>query len=378
MKHPRPARSSALEAARSLSDQALIDALRHVGVGLDPVGFRAAAGPCASPQELAHALNADRRPRLRGKELERLRVDLAVLWERWLPDRPLRPTFEAVDEWMQAGYAAQMRGDDAGAADHWIRTWAAVAAIARERGFPTIEELDEAFDGTQYVFNWVQDLEDALHNAGLEEPRFWEEALRIAGEVLRLFPGESALFTENKRRVIAESHAKLGRREASDELYRSWLAADPDWGWGWIGWADTYFLLVPDERRDAARAEAILHDGLAVEAVRDRADLLDRLAAVYEDTGREAEATGVRQQIEEVVAALQEPSVAVSRDPETGSGKVTFDFGAPGLPLERLPEIEGRARRILAATGEVIHRRVGRNEPCPCGSGRKFKKCCGS
>ena len=25
-----------------------------------------------------------------------------------------------------------------------------------------------------------------------------------------------------------------------------------------------------------------------------------------------------------------------------------------------------------------LHTKVGRNEPCPCGSGRKFKKCCGS
>jgi hypothetical protein len=33
----------------------------------------------------------------------------------------------------------------------------------------------------------------------------------------------------------------------------------------------------------------------------------------------------------------------------------------------------------LAATGEPYRAapRVGRNEPCPCGSGRKFKKCCG-
>jgi preprotein translocase subunit SecA len=23
-------------------------------------------------------------------------------------------------------------------------------------------------------------------------------------------------------------------------------------------------------------------------------------------------------------------------------------------------------------------RKVGRNEPCPCGSGKKFKKCCGA
>jgi uncharacterized protein len=25
-----------------------------------------------------------------------------------------------------------------------------------------------------------------------------------------------------------------------------------------------------------------------------------------------------------------------------------------------------------------LRTKVGRNEPCPCGSGKKFKKCCGS
>lgn len=24
-----------------------------------------------------------------------------------------------------------------------------------------------------------------------------------------------------------------------------------------------------------------------------------------------------------------------------------------------------------------MHQKVGRNEPCPCGNGKKFKKCCG-
>lgn len=27
-------------------------------------------------------------------------------------------------------------------------------------------------------------------------------------------------------------------------------------------------------------------------------------------------------------------------------------------------------------THEIIQRKIGRNEPCPCGSGLKFKKCC--
>ena len=25
----------------------------------------------------------------------------------------------------------------------------------------------------------------------------------------------------------------------------------------------------------------------------------------------------------------------------------------------------------------ALHAKVGRNEPCPCGSGRKYKNCCG-
>jgi len=27
--------------------------------------------------------------------------------------------------------------------------------------------------------------------------------------------------------------------------------------------------------------------------------------------------------------------------------------------------------------GIIQRRKVGRNDPCPCGSGRKYKKCCG-
>jgi hypothetical protein len=49
----------------------------------------------------------------------------------------------------------------------------------------------------------------------------------------------------------------------------------------------------------------------------------------------------------------------------------------------------GRARRFDAIFGSLSARlqrqeparqaqpRVGRNDPCPCGSGKKFKKCCG-
>jgi len=39
------------------------------------------------------------------------------------------------------------------------------------------------------------------------------------------------------------------------------------------------------------------------------------------------------------------------------------------LPLTREQRIGG----IIRARAE---KKIGRNEPCPCGSGKKFKKCC--
>ncbi|MCP4508291.1 MAG: SEC-C domain-containing protein, partial [Fuerstiella sp.] len=34
---------------------------------------------------------------------------------------------------------------------------------------------------------------------------------------------------------------------------------------------------------------------------------------------------------------------------------------------------------MQTSTGSVAQRspKVGRNDPCPCGSGKKYKKCCG-
>ena len=32
---------------------------------------------------------------------------------------------------------------------------------------------------------------------------------------------------------------------------------------------------------------------------------------------------------------------------------------------------------IMVQQTPVKHKKIGRNEPCPCGSGKKFKNCCG-
>jgi preprotein translocase subunit SecA len=54
-----------------------------------------------------------------------------------------------------------------------------------------------------------------------------------------------------------------------------------------------------------------------------------------------------------------------------------------GVRIEQVPKRERVAQPVEASQGEGAKKpvkkegKVGRNDPCPCGSGKKFKKCCG-
>lgn len=59
----------------------------------------------------------------------------------------------------------------------------------------------------------------------------------------------------------------------------------------------------------------------------------------------------------------------------------------PAAPLKVLSESayadENEENELLEWTPRVVKeqavsQKVGRNEPCPCGSGKKYKKCCGA
>ena len=46
---------------------------------------------------------------------------------------------------------------------------------------------------------------------------------------------------------------------------------------------------------------------------------------------------------------------------------------------DEVSDCEERAKAAVEeALREQMFRKTGRNDPCPCGSGKKFKKCCGA
>ena len=58
--------------------------------------------------------------------------------------------------------------------------------------------------------------------------------------------------------------------------------------------------------------------------------------------------------------------------------KTMFDKPEEEIPtihqpvIEQPPEFDGKVKQVVRDTPKI-----GRNDPCPCGSGKKYKKCCG-
>src|SRR5208337_3104026 len=102
---------------------------------------------------------------------------------------------------------------------------------------------------------------------------------------------------------------------------------------------------------------------------RDREDILERLAGLYEDQGRQEEAA-------EIQSRRASVSSLVSRAGKSLRLSTTMNLAAEGLPPKLASQMKSRHEEPLSqATPRKA--KVGRNDPCPCGSGKKFKKCCG-
>ena len=332
----KPLRSS----ADPLSDDELLAKLRGLGVDVDRDGVERLCAGALSAEEVAG-------PIVDKLELDDTTVDwvwicLLALWQRWWPDRAC---LELLDDKMQAGYALDAGSNTHAAAVTWLNAWSDVLRLCDATGIGSIGEFDDRFPLTQSLFNWVQDLEVALEDAGRDNSEMRQALIGFCEESLRRFPREDQLMIENRRRAMAGAYFDAGLTEKADGLFGSWLDADPGWGWGWIGWADCYNPL-EDKPKDLGRAEKILRRGYRVPGVRDRAFIADRLEEVCGDGGRPDEARRFGEQARRL---RREPS-------------------RPPLPALSTPSPEDGARTV----------KVGRNALCPCGSGKKLKKCCGS
>ena len=80
----------------------------------------------------------------------------------------------------------------------------------------TTRQATVVFDGSQCLFNWVQDFALELHNAALAERRYAGIGVQLCEEVLAHFPGEDDLFLENFRADLGSSTSWRERRRKAN------------------------------------------------------------------------------------------------------------------------------------------------------------------
>jgi len=126
---------------------------------------------------------------------------------------------------------------------------------------------------------WGSELADNLHNASLRDETILRNKFIFCKEYVEMH--ENVLNKDMRnlggvRRSYAECYVEKGELGSCDSLYKKWLEQEPDWGWGWIGWADCYWLFSYKGKQNLIKARSILEKGLLIHGIKDKNHMLDR------------------------------------------------------------------------------------------------------
>jgi len=206
-----------------------------------------------------------------------------VLWERLAPEVV---STEKLDQMMQEGYNLYLEQKVTEACRVWLEVWQHL----KERFTPdmkSIRDAERVFSGRQSLFNWCQDLEDALHGAAMKDPSFHHKRLEYCRDFCSLFPESDGLIMENMKRAEAESYFALGMVERGEQAFRDLAKEFPDSAWVYIGWGDMYWpIWVSKAPHDYDKAARLYR--MAWERNPDcREEVLERLRELEEARRRE-------------------------------------------------------------------------------------------
>jgi len=277
------------------------------------------AGMCAEHAEQAQRVITER--------LERAPASNRDGWDAIVGGSSMlsEPTF-GLPLWLlrELGNAAD-RDPRTSASEAQLRADAELALelAARLTGRP--EEFAELMIGAMVSDTWLIELPWALARRGLVD-----DAVKVGDALAGLDQDNQAMFANDVAEILAEA----GRGDEALARVEQNLRRFPDDLWTQIHAGDVHVAL-----SDRARAEQAFRHALAMA----RAD---------------GDASGIADANERLVRLLGEQP---GREQEADAA---------------LQEMERASR--AAYGGSRVAVKIGRNDPCPCGSGRKYKRCCGA
>ena len=201
-----------------------------------------------------------------------------------------------------------------------------LALRVAERLTGRLEDVDELVAFEYLSPEWMIELPTALAAAGLVD-----EAVAVGDAFARL----DTIEADSLARDVALILARAGRVDQALQRVEASLERHPDDPWTHIGTGDVHAALGDPERAERALRRALVLAQRSGAAPYDATCALQRLRELLADQpGREREQAEIAHEL-------------------------------------RRAEQSSYGTRVVAVT-------AGRNDPCPCGSGRKYKRCCGA
>ena len=243
--------------------------------------------------------------------------------------------YEKIEALFKEAFALNSENNAVGACDKWLEAWDLIKELFAEGIAADIGDLSEKHNWKEFPNNHLQYLEMELHNAGIDDNTYHQKRIDYCKELLQ-WSGSDELLANNTRIALGEAHFDMGDAKGGEQVFQEWIREDPDCGWAYSGWADC--LLLQDDGQ-YEKAEEVLLAGYTRSGLRDGEYVLQGMINLYDEMGEKDKAEQFQKKLKKKL-------------------KKKYDGPKPAKPEQA---------RVV---------KVGRNEPCPCGSGKKYKKCC--
>ncbi|MFB6344143.1 MAG: SEC-C metal-binding domain-containing protein [bacterium] len=145
-----------------------------------------------------------------------------------------------LDDLIQEGYES-FQDDNPQAADLWLDAWDRFKAFV-DPDDRAIRDLDNRFSMTQSLFNWSQDIEMCLLNAGRNDDYYLKMQVQYCDEFRELFPESQESVLVTRGRAAAEACFHLGQVEEGEKRFEELLEEYPESPWAYLNWGDMYTL----------------------------------------------------------------------------------------------------------------------------------------
>ncbi|BBF42763.1 protein export cytoplasm protein SecA ATPase RNA helicase [Lachnospiraceae bacterium KM106-2] len=248
---------------------------------------------------------------------------------------------DPIDENKNAGYEALMKDDKDEMAKRWFAGFELIKELVKKEfpnEVPEFSKLDEKTEFKYGIMNWLEDIERELGNAGK-----YQERVQFCKEVLSLFTWADG--TKNSFMIgVGEAYAKMKETALCEEWFEKWLEDESD-----NPYAIDAYLCCLLEGKEYEKATQIANTYLKedMECDLDSEALFLRAASLFEEAKDHKKAELFKKKAEQFHAKCLDYAKKYERD------VLHFDSG------------KGKAKKVYP------------NEPCPCGSGKKYKNCCG-